>query len=202
INGSRVIRGAFVIDCVGMPLSWVLQPTRNTQPLPLRLGNNPFNNPNVPGGQGGAKYGNYPYMETPAACDYLPAATVDINTPQGLNPFGNAATYWDPRAWNDEHQHTWNVTLEHELPSQIGLRLSYIGTYGGNLEQQFSIDPREPQYNYAKRTGLKPPGQTNLLRAVPGWGLIGINHTGFSHDHSAQVELRRKYANGMSFQWF
>src|SRR5438046_2164413 len=56
--------------------------------------------------------------------------------------------------------------------------------------------------NYSKRTGLKPPGQTNLLRAVPGWGLIGINHTGFSHDHSAQVELRRKYANGMSFQWF
>src|SRR5947208_13750367 len=80
--------------------------------------------------------------------------------------------------------------------------LSYIGTYGGNLEQQFSIDPREPVYNYSTRTGLKPPGQTNLLRAVPGWGLIGINHTGFSHDHSAQVELRRKYANGMSFQWF
>ena len=202
INRNTVIRGAFGIYYVGMPLSLLLQSTRNTPPLNLRFVNNPFNNPNVPGGQGGANYGNYPYIVTPAASDYLPTATVDINTPQGLNPFGNAATYWDPRAWNDEHQHTWNVTLEHELPSQIGLRLSYIGTYGGNLEQQFSIDPREPQYNYAKRTGLKPPGQTNLLRAVPGWGLIGINHTGFSHDHSAQVELRRKYTNGMSFQWF
>ena len=121
---------------------------------------------------------------------------------QGLNPFGNAATYWDPRAWNDEHQQTWNVTVEHELPAQIGLRLSYIGTYGGNLEQQFSINPREPKYNYAKRTGLKPSGQADLLRAVPQWGLFGLNHTGYSHDHSAQVELRRKFSNGMSFQWF
>ena len=32
--------------------------------------------------------------------------------------------------------------------------------------------------------------------------MIGINHTGYSHDHSAQLELRRKFANGMSFQWF
>src|SRR2546430_12960885 len=39
------------------------------------------------------------------------------NTPQGLNPYGNAATYWDPRAWNDEHQHTWNVTLERDRKS-------------------------------------------------------------------------------------
>jgi len=202
INRNTVIRGAFGIYYVGMPLSLLLQSTRNNPPLNLRFVNNPFNNPNVPGGAGGPYDGTYPYISAPAPSDYLPTATVDINTPQGLNPYGNAATYWDPRAWNDEHQHTWNVTLERELPAQIGLRLSYIGTYGGNLEQQFSIDPREPVYNYSTRTGLKPPGQTNLLRAVPGWGLIGINHTGFSHDHSAQVELRRKYANGMSFQWF
>lgn len=202
INRNTVIRGAYGIYYVGMPLSLLLQSTRNTPPLNLRFVNNAFNNPNVPGGATGPNYGNYPFIVAPAPTDYLPAATVDITTPQGLNPFGNAATYWDPRAWNDEHQHTWNVTVERELPAQIGLRLSYIGTYGGNLEQQFSIDPREPVFNYSTRTGLKPPGQTNLLRAVPGWGLIGINHTGFSHDHSAQVEVRRKYANGMSFQWF
>ena len=199
---NTVIRGSYGVYYVGMPLSLLLQSTRNTPPLNLRFTNNPYNNPNVPGGASGPNFGNYPYIVAPAPSDYLPAATVDINTPQGLNPFGNAATYWDPRAWNDEHQQTWNLTVEHELPAQIGLRLSYIGTYGGNLEQQFSIDPREPKYNYATRTGLKPPGQSNLLRVVPQWGLIGINHTGFSHDHSAQLELRRKFAKGMSFQWF
>jgi hypothetical protein len=202
INRNTVIRGSYGVYYVGMPLSLILQSTRNTPPLNLRFSNNPFNNPNVPGGATGPNYGNYPFIVAPASTDYLPNAAVDINTPQGLNPFGNAATYWDPRAWNDEHQQTWNLTVEHELPAQIGLRLSYIGTYGGNLEQQFSIDPQEPKYSYAKRTGLQPPGQSNLLRAVPQWGLIGINHTGFSHDHSAQIEIRRKFANGMSFQWF
>src|SRR5439155_19659845 len=194
--------GAYGRYYVGMPLSLILQSTRNNPPLNLRFENNPLHNPNVPGGQNGAYFGSYPYITTPASTDYLPAATVDTNTPRALTSLGNAATYWDPRAWDDEHQQTWNVTLEHELPAQIELRLSYIGTYGGNLEQQFSIDPREPVYNYSTRTGLKPPGQTSLLRAVPGWGLIGINHTGISHDHSAQVELRRRYGNGMSFQWF
>jgi len=202
INRNTVVRGSYGVYYVGMPLSLILQSTRNNPPLNLRFSNNPFNNPSVPGGTTGPYYGNYPYIVSPASADYLPTATVDINTPQGLNPFGNAATYWDPRAWNDEHQQTWNVTVEHELPAQIGLRLSYIGTYGGNLEQQFSINPREPKYNYAKRTGLKPSGQADLLRAVPQWGLFGLNHTGYSHDHSAQVELRRKFSNGMSFQWF
>jgi len=202
INRNTVVRGAYGRYYVGMPLSLILQSTRNNPPLNLRFENNPLHNPNVPGGQNGAYFGSYPYITTPASTDYLPAATVDTNTPRALTSLGNAATYWDPRAWDDEHQQTWNVTLEHELPAQIGLRLSYIGTYGGNLEQQFSIDPREPAYNYAKRTGLQPPIETNLLRAVPGWGLIGLNHAGFFHDHSAQVELRRKFANGMSFQWF
>jgi Carboxypeptidase regulatory-like domain/TonB dependent receptor len=202
INRNTVIRGAYGRYYVGMPLSLILQSTRNNPPLNLRFENNAFNNTNVPGGAGGCYDGVYPYISKPSPSDYLPAATVDINQPRALSPFGNAATYWDPRAWDDEHQQTWNVTLEHELPAQIGMRMSYIGTYGGNLEQQFSIDPREPVFNYVTRTGLQPPAQSNNLRAVPGWGLIGINHTGFSHDHSAQLEVRRKFANGMSFQWF
>ena len=202
INKNTVIRGSYGIFYVSMPLSLLLQSTRNNPPLNLRFQNNPYNNPNVPGGAGGPNYGNYPLIVAPAASDYLPTATVDINTPQGLSPYSNGATYWDGPNWNDERQQTWNVTVEHELPYQIGMRVSYIGTYGGNLEQQFAVDSQEPKYSYALRTGLKPPGQTALLAAQPFWGLIGINHTGYSHDHSAQLEFRRKFSNGLSFQWF
>ena len=202
LNHNTVLRGSYGIYYVGMPLSLLLQSTRNNPPLNLRFVNNPFNNPNVPGGASGSYFGKYPFIVKPAPSDYLPTATVDINTPQGLNPYGNAATYWDGPNWNDERQQTWNVTLEHELRGQIGLRLSYIGTYGQNLEQQFGVDDQEPIYNFAVRTGLKPPGQSALLRPQPAWGLIGINHTGYSHDHSAQIELHRKFDKGLSFQWF
>ena len=202
LNPKTVIRGSYGIYYVGMPLSLLLQSTRNNPPLNLRFQNNPFNNPNVPGGASGSNFGFYPFIVTPASTDYLPTATVDINTPQGLSPYSNGATYWDGPNWNDEHQQTWNVTVEHELPRQIGLRLSYIGTYGGDLEQQFAIDSQEPKYSYALRTGLKPPSQSALLAPQPFWGLYGINHTGYSHDHSAQVELHRKFSNGLSFQGF
>jgi carboxypeptidase family protein/TonB-dependent receptor-like protein len=202
INHNTVIRGSYGIYYVSMPLSLLLQSTRNNPPLNLRFQNNPYNNPNVPGGANGANFGNYPLIVAPAASDYLPTATVDINTPRGLSPFSNAATYWDGPNWNDERQQTWNFTIEHELPWQIGMRMSYIGAYGQNLEQQFAVDPQEPKYSYALRTGLKPPGQSALLAAQPFWGLIGINHTGFSHDNSGQLEFHRRFGGGVSFQWF
>lgn len=82
------------------------------------------------------------------------------------------------------------------------MRLSYIGTWGGNLEQQVGIDDQEPLYNYAVRTGLLPPGNTALLQPVPQWSLLGLNHTGYSRDNSAQVELHRTFSGGVAFQAF
>ena len=202
ITHNTVLRGSYGIYYVPMPLSLLLQSTRNNPPLNLRFQNQPNLNPNVAGGPNGPYFGNYTFISAPAPTDYLPTATVDINTPQGLSPYGNGATYWDGPNWNDERQQTWNITLEHELPWQIGMRMSYIGAYGQNLEQQFSVDPQEPKYSYALRTGLKPPGNSALLAAQPFWGLIGINHTGFSHDNSGQLEFHRRFSGGVSFQWF
>jgi Carboxypeptidase regulatory-like domain/TonB dependent receptor-like, beta-barrel len=208
LNHNTVIRGSYGIYYVGMPLSLLLQSTRNNPPLNLRFQNDPYQNPNVPmdsSGNTGTNsdyFGNYPLVVSPASSDYLPNAIVDINTPAGVPAFNNGATYWDGPNWKDERQQTWNLTLEHELPGQIGLRLSYIGTYGQDLSQQFAVDAQEPKYSYALRTGLLPPGNSALLAPVPQWGLTGINHTGYSHDNSAQVELHRKFSSGMSFQWF
>ncbi len=145
----------------------------------------------------------YPLIVAPAPTDYLPPATVDITKPQNtLQLYGNGATYWDGPNWNDERQQTWNLTVEHELPGRIGTRLSYIGTYGGNLEQQYGVDDQEPYYNYAVRTGLQPPSNSYLLRPVPEWSLYGLNHTGYSRDHSLQAEIHRTFANGIGFQAF
>jgi hypothetical protein len=203
LNHNTVVRGSYGIYYVGMPLSLILQSTRDNPPLNLRFQNNPRINPNVPGGVSGPYFNLYPFLVVPATTDYLPTATVNINSVQNtLSPYGNGATWWDGPNWNDEREQTWNFTVEHELPRKIGMRLSYIGTWGGNLEQQVGIDDQEPLYNYAVRTGLEPPGNTALLQPVPQWSLIGLNHTGYSRDNSAQVEVHRTFSGGVAFQAF
>lgn len=203
INNKTVVRGSYGIYYVGMPLSLILQSTRTNPPLNLRFQNNPYINPNVPGGVNGPYFNLYPDIVAPAPTDYLPTATVNINSVQNtLSPYTNGATYWDGQNWNDEREQTWNITVERELPKHTDMRLSYIGTWGGNLEQQYGIDDQEPLFNYATRTGLLPPANTALLRPVPQWSLLGINHTGYSRDNSFQAELHRTFSGGVSFQAF
>ena len=202
LNHNTVIRGSYGIYYVPEPLSLLLQSMRTNPPINLNYTNNARLNPNVPGGVSGPYYDLYPYVVTPASTDYLSPSSVSLTSGALAPPEGNGATTWDGQHWNDSRDQTWNVTIEHELPYHTGMRVSYIGTYGGNLAQQYAQDDSEPNYNYAVRTGLLPPGDSNQLRPVPQWQLYAINHTGYSRDHSFQAELHRTFANGVAFQAF
>ena len=59
--------------------------------------------------------------------------------------------------------------LEHQFPYATAVRLSYIGSHGSDLEQQFELNTREAEYNYVARTGLAPPN--NRIPAVLEQGL-------------------------------
>jgi len=202
LNPKTVLRGSYGIYYVPEPLNLLLQSMRTNPPLNLRYVNNPYLNPNVPGGTGGSYYGTYPLIVTPASTDYMPPATVDI-TGGGQAPVeNNTITAWDAKNWKDSRAQTWNFTVERELPGRAGLRLSYIGTYGGNLLQNYAINDPEPNYNYAMRTGLLPPSDTNKLRGIINWGVIADNHTGYSRSHSFQTEIHRTFSSGIAFQAF
>ena len=209
LNHNTVIRGSYGVYYVPEPLNLLLQSMRTNPPINLRYVTNPYLYTNVPGGASGPHFGQYPYIVAPAASDYLPPVTV--NTVSGAPPptENNGVTYWDAKNWNDSRDQTWNLTLEHELPGHTGMRLSYIGTYGGNLLQNYAVNDSEPNYSYAVRTGLIPPGDSNQTRlsstgspGVINWGVIANNHTGYSRDHSFQAEIHRTFANGVSFQAF
>jgi hypothetical protein len=209
LNHNTVIRGSYGVYYVPEPLNLLLQSMRTNPPINLRYVTNPFLYTNVPGGGSGPHFGQYPLISAPASSDYLPPVTVNINAGAVAPTEGNGITAWDAKNWNDSRDQTWNITIEHELPKHTGMRLSYIGTYGGNLLQNYAVNDPEPNYNYALRTGLIPPGDSNQLRmsstGTPGvinWGVIANSHTGYSRDHSFQAELHRTFANGVAFQAF
>jgi hypothetical protein len=208
LNHNTVLRGSYGIYYVPEPLNLLLQSARSTPPLNLRYTTQPFLNANVPADSQGntginsAYYGDYPLLVAPASTDYMPPLTVSASAAAQAPTEGNNAQTWDALHWNDSRDQTWNVTVEHELPKSTGLRFSYIGTYGGNLLQNYDINDAEPGYNYSVRTGLIPPSDTNKLRGVLNWTVFGANHTGYSRDHSFQAEVHRTFAGGVAFQAF
>jgi hypothetical protein len=193
IDNKTVLRGGYGEYFWPMPLSQILQSTRNNPPLNLRFTNDVFaKNANF----------NYPLVVRPGATDFVPNAPVDTQGIVRVSPGAALSTLWDGPNWKDGRSQSWHVSLERELPFQSMVRVSYIGEHGRDLEQQFELNTREAEYNYVARTGLAPPGNRDLLRRNKDWTFIALNRTGFSNTHSGQVEFERRFSKGVSFQIF
>ncbi len=194
LNNKMVLRGGYGEYFWTMPLSQLLQAARTNPPLNLRFTNDIY-----------AKNStfNYPLITRPVATDFIGGATVNT---QGVVPISANAQQimvWDGRNWKDGRAQSFHFTLERELPFQTALRVSYIGEHGRDLEQKFALNSQEAEYNYVLRTKLAPPSNRALLRANPNWNVANaVNRTGYSNTHSGQVELERRFANGLAFQWF
>ena len=193
LSNKMVLRGRYAEYFWTMPLSQILQSSRNNPPLNLRFTNDIF-----------AKNAtfNYPLVTRPAAGDFIGQATVNTTGTVVISPGAQSATIWDGRNWGDARAQSWHISFERELPYATAVRVSYIGDHGSNLEQQFELNTREAEYNYVLRTGLAPPSNRDLLRQNKDWSLIGLNRTGYSNSHSAQIEVERRFAKGVAFQWF
>ncbi|HJZ80166.1 MAG TPA: TonB-dependent receptor [Pyrinomonadaceae bacterium] len=194
LNNKMVLRGGYGEYFWTMPLSQLLQAARTNPPLNLRFDNRASDR--------NATF-NYPLIARPVGTDFIGGATVNT---QGIVPISSAAQgimVWDGRNWKDGRAQSWHLTLERELPFKTALRVSYIGEHGRDLEQKFALNSQEAQYNYVLRTKLAPPSNSALLRANPNWNVSNaVNRTGYSNTHSGQVELERRFASGLAFQWF
>jgi len=194
ITSNTVLRGSYGEYFWTMPLSQLLQASRTNPPLNL-LYRNAVDERNFP-------LSNFTSISRPTSGDFLPSATVDITGNGVISRAAQLEQVWDGRNWKDDRVQQWHVTLERELPYQTGIRLSYLGTHGSDLEQNFTLNSQEARFNYATRTGLAPPSNSDLLRVNPNWNLRAKNRSGFSNSHSAQVEVERRFSNGVAFQWF
>jgi hypothetical protein len=111
-----------------------------------------------------------------------------INTPINMYPFAPDM--------KDSMAQSWNVTLERQLFSKTGLRLSYVGTKGSNL--QF-IEP----INTAAPASKMPGVTTQDRRTNPLYGDVAtLKYSAHSISHQFQAEVKRNVSRGLTIQGF
>jgi hypothetical protein len=102
-----------------------------------------------------------------------------------------------PGIWPDIQQpdiYQYNLTVERELPGDLGLRLSYIGSTMRKLlvtREYNSLQPStEPFCNYCT--------EDNSRRPFPLFGnyMTMTENTGSGQFHAGQIELQRRFKNG------
>lgn len=188
-----VLRGGYGEYFWTMPLSQILQTSRTNPPLNLRY-TNPIGNLDGTG--------TTALRLAPTPDKFIGAAAVDTNGVVLIPNTAQSMMAWDYRDWRDGRSREWNFTLEHEFLKNTALKLSYIGGHADGLEQRFSLNNRESEYNYQARTGVARPAILDTLRVNPNWSFNAANKTGYSNTHSAQVQVERRFSSGLGFQWF
>jgi hypothetical protein len=198
LTDKTILRGGYGIYYWTMPLSQILQSSRTNPPLNLRFENDL-------GSQNGTNF-NYALKSRPAETDYIGKATVDVGSIVGISRTAQAMMPWDIHNWSDNKAQEWTLSFEREVMRETGVRFSYIGNHGSNLEQRWRWNDPEAEYNYQLRTGQVRPSNADLRRVNPNWtsGCCNapVKHNGYSNTHSFQAEVERRYSQGLAFQWF
>ena len=87
----------------------------------------------------------------------------------------------------------WALSIDRELTSTTGLRLSYIGNRSYQLPWAPDVNQMQPSNTFFSQ-------RTNLDRPFPNWGLIFSRDAGANAIYnSLQMELNRRFAKGLSF---
>ncbi|MBK7926654.1 MAG: TonB-dependent receptor [Bryobacterales bacterium] len=87
----------------------------------------------------------------------------------------------------------WALSIDRELNSTTGLRLSFIGNRSYHLPWAPDINQMQPSTTFFSQ-------RTNLDRPFPNWGLIFSRDAGANSIYnSLQMELNRRFAQGLSF---
>jgi hypothetical protein len=196
LTEKTVLRGSYGEYFWTMPLEQLLASARSLPPLDNRY----RNEPNQKDGSG-----TYALRAVPEASDLLENIVVDT---EGVVQISSNTAYQmqqDGREWRDAKARTFHLTLEHEIMRNTALRVSYTGTQGRDFEQKYMNNDPIQEFNYVTLVGENWPSgnDRNLLRPNKDWsGRMAVNRTGFSNSHGGQIEIERRFSDGIGFQAF
>lgn len=138
----------------------------------------------------------------------------------GEGATGSAGFYYAfPTRYKDPSVQQWNMTVEQDLGHNIGLRLSYIGSHGKDLETMVDLNQVQPNtigYYNAVPAGMAAPTSSLACvlddgssaapyeiadyRPYPCWAVIqSVENLAESNYNSATVELSRKSGKNLTF---
>jgi hypothetical protein len=110
--------------------------------------------------------------------------------PANLDQPGTASfEYAFPIHYRDPTVQQWNATFEHDMGHDIGVRFSYTGSHGSNLENFNDLN------QVPANTGVAAP------LVYPIWGIIqSVVNQGISNYNSYTALVEKRMSHGLQFQ--
>jgi hypothetical protein len=104
---------------------------------------------------------------------------------------GTAGFYYAfPIHYIDPSVQQWNLTLEQDIGRSIGVRVSYTGSHGANLETMFDLN----------QVPANSVGYNAVLRPYPLWSIIdSVVNAAESNYNSATIEVSRHSGKNFTF---
>jgi len=107
--------------------------------------------------------------------------------------YGTAGFYYAfPIHYSDPSVQQWNLTLEQDFGHNIGMRLSYAGSHGQDLETMVDLNQVQPNtIGYSAASANLP---------YPAWSIIqSVANAAESNYNSGTAELSRHSGKGLTF---
>jgi hypothetical protein len=160
-----------------------------------------------------ASYVGYYYQSTGGASGMTPQLTLEQPYPAFTagSLTGTAGFYYGfPVNYKDPSVQQWNLTVEQDLGRGIGMRLSYTGSHGTDLEEMGDLN-QVPANNigyYGTTSGTPVTGPCITdggstvadTRPFPCWSILqSVLNLGESNYNSATAELSRHSGKGLTF---
>jgi hypothetical protein len=134
------------------------------------------------------------YNQAYASDNVTPSLSFPSPFPANLNVTGTQSFYYAfPLRYHDPTVMQWNLTFERDLGFGTGLRLSYTGSHGSNLETMVDLNQVPANsVGYAMASANKP---------FPIWGVLqSVSNSAESNYNSLTADFKKRYAHGFQFE--